>query len=198
MPPRNAGPAAPNFEDASAQLAVAVRGLVGLQAQLMRSAADSDVNIGQSIYQPLPPSEELTTQETDNTVDDSHRIPATSKDRSAMSSEYVFDSDDTDYDHLDPRHDTVRDDGHHDATSNRADQLSTWHRAQGRSIRNLERQLPADDYMNTSSPAEQHAHRKAHPLTLNGSLNVAGTSALDSLRLAQCSRVPTSVHYPIS
>ena len=32
--------------------------------------------------------------------------------------------------------------------------------------------------MNTSSPAEQHAHRKVHPLTLNGSLNEADTSAL--------------------
>ena len=111
MPPRNADPAAPNFKDAFAQLAVAVRGLLGsqAQAQLMRSAAGSDVNIGQSIYQP---SEELTA------------------------------------------------------------------RAQCRSIRSFEEQLPADGYMNTSSPTEQHAHRKAHPLTLNGSLNEADTSAL--------------------
>ena len=56
-----ADPAAPNFKDALTQLAVAVRGLVGsqAQAQLMRAATGSDVNIGQSIYQP---SKELTAQ----------------------------------------------------------------------------------------------------------------------------------------
>ena len=61
MPSRNADPAAPNFKDAFAQLAVAVRGLLGpqAQAQLMRSTAGSDVNIGQPIYQP---SEELTAR----------------------------------------------------------------------------------------------------------------------------------------
>ena len=51
MPPRNADPAAPapNLEDALAQLAVAVVGLVGSQAQFMRSAADADPNIGRLV-----------------------------------------------------------------------------------------------------------------------------------------------------
>ena len=52
-------PATPNLKDALTQLTVAVRGLLGSQAhaQLMRAATGSDVNIGQSIYQP---SKELT------------------------------------------------------------------------------------------------------------------------------------------
>jgi hypothetical protein len=167
MPPRNADPATPNLEDTLAQLAVAVLGLVGSQAQFMRSAADADLNIGLSISTPLLLSEELDAQEIDNTVDDSHRngIPAASRDyRPSMPSDYVFDLGDTDYDHLDPRHGTAWGLGHHDATSDRADQLSTWHRARGRNIRNLERQLPADGYMNTSSsPADQQLQWKAHP-----------------------------------
>ena len=45
---------APNFKEAFAQLAETVREIVGAQAQaqLMRLFTDSDVNIGQSIYQP--------------------------------------------------------------------------------------------------------------------------------------------------
>ena len=36
----------------------------------------------------------------------------------------------------------------------------------------LEKQLPADGYMNTfNKPAEQHGQWEAHPLTLTGSLN---------------------------
>ena len=76
MTSRNdADPTAPNFKEAFAQLAETVRELVGsqAQAQLMRLFADSDVNIGQSRYQP---SEELIVREI---VDKSHRIPANSK-----------------------------------------------------------------------------------------------------------------------
>ena len=56
-----ADPAVPNLKDALTQLTVAVRELVGSQAhaQLMRAATGSDVNTGQSIYQP---SKELTAQ----------------------------------------------------------------------------------------------------------------------------------------
>ena len=48
MPPRNAAEA-PNFEQAFAELAVAVRGLLGSQTQFMRSAAEADPSIGTSL-----------------------------------------------------------------------------------------------------------------------------------------------------
>ena len=101
MPPRNAADPAPNLEDALAQLEVAVHGLVGSQAQFMRSAADADANIGLSISQPLLLSEELAAREIDNTVDDGHRngIPAAFRDyRPAMPHDYVDNPHDDDYD----------------------------------------------------------------------------------------------------
>ena len=66
MPPRNAAEA-PNFEQAFAELALALHGLVGPQTQFMRSAAEADPSIGTSLSTPLLPSEvlvhrKLTTQ----------------------------------------------------------------------------------------------------------------------------------------
>ena len=43
-----ADPAAPNMQEAFAQLTVAMHGLVGSQSQFMRSAADADPSIGTS------------------------------------------------------------------------------------------------------------------------------------------------------
>ena len=81
MPPRNAAEA-PNFEQAFAELAVAVRGLLGSQTQFMRSAAEADPSIGTSLSTPLLPSEELDAQAIDNTVEDDHRngLPAARRD----------------------------------------------------------------------------------------------------------------------
>ena len=58
----------------------------------------------------------------------------------------------------------------------RADRLQSWHRNRGRGIKQLEKQLPADGYMNTVTPTVAHPDRQhdqweGHPLTLQGSLN---------------------------
>ena len=100
MPPRNAAEA-PNFEQAFAELAVAVRGLLGSQTQFMRSAAEADPSIGTSLSTPLLPSEELEARAIDNTVEDDHRngLPAARQDhRPLMPDDYVYDPDDDDYD----------------------------------------------------------------------------------------------------
>ena len=174
MPPRNAAEA-PNFEQAFAELAVAVRGLLGSQTQFMRSAAEADPSIGTSLSTPLLPSEELDAQAIDNTVEDDHRngLPAARRDhRPLMPDDYVYDPDDDDYDPDDHRHGTDWGHGHDEVTLERADQLSSWHRTRGRNIRSLDRLLPADGYMNTSSsPVDQQLQWKAHPLTLKGTLN---------------------------
>ena len=73
MPPRTGDPAVPNYEQSIAELAVAVRVLMGSQAQFMRSAASADPCIGISLSTPLLPSEELDAQAIDNTVEDGHR-----------------------------------------------------------------------------------------------------------------------------
>ena len=150
MPPRNAAEA-PNFEQAFAELAVAVRGLLGSQTQFMRSAAEADPSIGTSLSTPLLPSEELEAQAIDNTVENNHRngLPAARRDlRPLMPDDYVDDPDDTDYDPDDHRHGTVWGHGHDEVTLDRADQLSSWHRTRGRNIRSLGRLLPADGYTN--------------------------------------------------
>ena len=59
MPPRTGDPAVPNYEQSFAELAVAVRVLMGSQAQFMRSAASADPFIGISLSTPLLHSEEL-------------------------------------------------------------------------------------------------------------------------------------------
>ena len=126
MPPRNAAEA-PNFEQAFAELAVALRGLLGSQTQFMRSAAEADPSIGTSLSTPLLPSEELEAQEIDNTVEDDHRngLPADRRDhRPLMLDDYVYDPDDDDYDPDDHRHGTDWGHGHDGVTLERADQLS--------------------------------------------------------------------------
>ena len=147
MPPRNGDPAAPNYEQAFAELAVAVRGLMGPQSQFMRSAAEADPSIGTSLSTPLLPSEELDAQAIVNTVEDDHRngLPAVRRDhRPLIPDDYADDPDDTDYDPDDHRHGTVWGHGHDEVTLERADQLSSWHRTRGRNIRSLDRLLPAD------------------------------------------------------
>ena len=126
-----ADPAAPNYQEAFAQLAVAMHGLVGSQTQFIRSAADADPSIGTSLSTPLLPSEVLEAQEIDNTVEDNHRngLPAARRDhRPLMPNDYVFDPDDNDYDATDHRHGTDWGHGHDEVTLERADQLSAWQR----------------------------------------------------------------------
>ena len=170
-----AASAAPNLEEALAQLAVAMQGLVGSQQQFMRSASDADPNIGTSLATPLLPSEVLEAQEIDNTVEDKHRngLPAALRDlRPLMPHDYVPDPDDSDYDSTDHRHGIDYGHGHHESTQERADNLSTYHRTRGRNIRSLAGLLPADGYMNPSSSIiDQQRQWKAHPLTLKGTLN---------------------------
>ena len=160
MPPRNGDPAVADFTQAFADLAVSVRVLLGTQASFMRSAASADPCIGASVSTPLLHSEALDAQTIDNTVDDSHRngLPATLRDhRPLIPADLVTDPGDKDYDATDHRLSVEYGrGGHDDATSDRADQLSSWHRTRGRNIRSLDRLLPADGYMNTfSSPVDQ-------------------------------------------
>ena len=58
-----AASAAPNLEEALAQLAVAMQGLVGSQQQFMRSASDADPNIGTSLATPLLDSEAVVAHD---------------------------------------------------------------------------------------------------------------------------------------
>jgi len=181
MPPRNAADPAPDMEavlalmaNNSALLTAAVASLATSQASFMRSAADADANIGLSKSHSLLLAEEIAAREIDNIVDDAHRsgLPAALRDLTpSMPSDYVSDPRDVDYDAGDIRHGTVWGLGHDDATTERADALTAWHRTRGRNIRTPEKQLPADGYMNTSSPVEQLAQWEGHPLTSTGSLN---------------------------
>ena len=175
MPPRNGDPAVADFTQAFADLAVSVRVLLGTQASSMRSAASADPCIGASISTPLLHSEALDAQTIDNTVDDSHRngLPATLRDhRPLIPADLVTDPSDKDYDATDARLIVDYGHGHDDAILERKDSLSNWHRTRGRSIKALDRLLPADGYMNTcSSVVDQQLQWKAHPLTLKGTLN---------------------------
>ena len=159
----------------NALLTVAMASFATSQSSFMRSAADADANIGLSISHPLLLSEELAARDIDNTVDDSPRNGMAAADRDlrpSMPRDYVYDTDDDDYDSLDPRHGTDWGLGHHEYSTDRADRLTAWHRTRGRNIRAPERQLPADGYMSTfSSPVDQLAQWKGHPLALTGSLN---------------------------
>jgi len=85
-----ANPASPNLKDALTQLSVAVRELVGSQAhaQLMRAATGSDVNAGQSIYQP---SKEPTAQTQSRNILSSEEQPPTDR---YMNVTTVLDNDD--------------------------------------------------------------------------------------------------------
>ena len=62
--------------------------------------------------------------------------------------------------------------GHTPYSIEQRDTLAAYHRDRGRNTRKLEKQLPADGYMSTSSnAAEQLIQWQAHPLTLTGPLN---------------------------
>ena len=177
MPPR-AGAAAPIIEEQTAQLLLqmamssqhltdAVALLATSQAPCMRSAADADVNIGLSKSQPFVHHELFAAQRVGNTVTDQHRSGLSTTARDARPRP----PDDCDPDDAtDPRHGTFGA-GHDDATPERAGALNAFHRERGRAIRTLEKQLPADGYMNTCTTLDQQQSQwSAHPLTLFGSL----------------------------
>ena len=86
--------------------------------------------------------------------------------------DYTSDPNDANYDVTDVRHDIVYGAGHDDATTERADELTVYHRNRGREIMMLEKQLPADGFVNTfTTTADQLDQWEAYPLTLTGSLN---------------------------
>ena len=174
MPPRPAGrgggdPLTPDdliqvvfqMAQSSQQLTLAVASLATSQASFMRSAADADVNIGLSKSQPLLDSEIASAKVIDNTVDDDHRngLPAFERDTTPrVPPDLVTDIHADDYDVTDYRHGLDYGAGHHEATPERADALNAFHRERGRNIRMLEKQLPADGYMNTfKDPAQQQS-----------------------------------------
>ena len=186
MPPRPAGGGGPPTQEdmnqlllqmaqSSQQLSGAVTSLATSQAPFMRSAADADVNIGLSKSHPLLYVEEIAAREIDNTVDDKNRsgLSAALRDtRAAAPADYISDVNDPGYDATDARHTITYGAGHHDATTERAGALTAWHRNRGRNIRILEKQLPADGYMNTFTvTADSLKQWEGHPLTLTGSLN---------------------------
>ena len=189
MPPRPAGGAPMSQDDINAhmlqmaqssqQLTDAVTSLTSSQASFLRSAADADVNIGLSKSHSLLAVEIVDARTIDNTVNDDHRsgLPAALRDlRPIQPADRVTDTTSVDYGALDIRHAITYGAGHHDATTERADALTAWHRNRGRNIRMLKKQLPADGYMNTVTPTVAHPNRRlhqweGHPLTLTGSLN---------------------------
>ena len=152
MPPRPAGGGGPPTQDdtnelllqmaqSSQQLSVAVAAIATSQASFMRSAADVDANIGLSKSHSLLLVEQIAACEIDNTMDDYHRsgLPAALRDlRPSQPSDYVSDRRDSDYDPLDTRHGTDWGAGHDDATTERADALTAYHRTRGRNIRTSE------------------------------------------------------------
>ena len=186
MPPRLAGGGGPPKEEQTAQLLLqmaqssqrltdAGASLATSQAFFMRSAADADVNIGLSKSHPYVHVEKIAARRIDNTVDDNNRsgLPTALRDtRPRALVDYVSDVRDPEYDVTDPRHANDYGAGHDDATTERADALTAFHRDRGRNITMLEKQLPADGYMNTfTTTAGQLDQWEAHPLALTGSLN---------------------------
>ena len=183
MPPRNAAGGDPPLDmeavllqmaNNSAQLTAAVASLATLQASFMRSAADADANIGLSKSHSLLPVEVLSAKEVDSTVDDDNRsgLPAASRDLNPLPpDDYIGDSRATGYNAADPRHSNTYGPEHHEYTTERADALTAWRRTRGRGIRMLEKQLPADGYMNTFKDVAALKQWEGHPLTLTGSLN---------------------------
>ena len=163
----------------SQQLTDAVTSLTSSQASFLRSAADADVNIGLSKSHSLLLVEQVDACKIDNTVDGDHRsgLPTALRDlRPSKPPDLVSDTSSPDYDATEVRHAITYGADHDDATTERADALTAWHRARGRNIRMLEKQLPAGGYMNTATPTvaqpnRQHNQWEGHPLTLTGSLN---------------------------
>ena len=107
-------------------------------------------------------------------MDDKNRngLPASARDTTpAPPPDFVSDPRSSGYNPRDSRHANTYGLGHDHATPERTDSLNAFHRKRGREIRTLEKQLPADGYMNTfTSSAEQQQQWEAHPLTLTGSL----------------------------
>ena len=163
-----------SMAESSRLLTNAVANLATSQASFMRSAADADANIGLSKAHPFIPSELAQARAIDNTVDNDNRtgLPNSARDtKLAPPDDYVSDPRDPGYDASDPRHAIGYGLGHDDYTLERSDQLHAFHRERGRTIRVLEKTLPADGYMNSvGSVAEQQRQREAHPLTLTGTL----------------------------
>ena len=189
MPPRAAGGTPMSQDDinqlilqmaqSSQQLTAAVASLTSSQSSFMRSAADADANIGLPKVHSLLNVELIAAQQIDNTVSNLNRSgrPAALRDTNPKPPDgYNGVLGSTGYDPLDPRHANTYGAEHHDATTERADELTAWHRNRGREIRQLEKQLPADGYMNTVTPTvvqlnRQHNQWEGHLLTLTGSLN---------------------------
>ena len=189
MPPRPAGGAPMSQDDinqlilqmaqSSQQLTAAVASLTSSQSSFMRSAADADANIGLSKAHSLLNVELIAAQQIDNTVSNLNRsgLPAALRDTNPKPPDgYNGVQGSPGHVPLDPRHANTYGLEHHDATTERADELTAWHRNRGREIRQLEKQLPADGYMNTVTPTvaqpnRQHNQWEGHPLTLTGSLN---------------------------
>ena len=143
----------------SQQLSDTVPGLTSSQSSFMRSAAGADANIALSKSHSLLPVEIV-----DNTVNDDHRNgpPASLRDlRAKAPDDYngVVGSDG--YDTADPRHAIATTYGaeHDDFAEDRSNRLQSWHRNRGRGIRQLEKQSPADGYMNTVTPTVAHPDR---------------------------------------
>ena len=155
--------------------------LTASQSSFMRSAADVDPNIGTSKAHPFLPIELDDVRTIDNTVSNDHRsgLSAPLRDlRIKAPGDYNGVVDSKGYDATDPRHAIAATygAGHDDFTDDRADRLQSWHRNRGREIKYLEKQLPADGYMNTVTPTVAHPDCKhdqweGHPLTLQGSLD---------------------------
>ena len=129
----------------------------------MRSSADADTNIGLSKAHSLLPIEIVDVSTVDSTVNNDYRsgLPPALRDlRPSQPADLVTDRTRVDYDATDIRHATTYGAGHDDATDDRADRLQSRHRNRGREIRHLEKQLPADGYMNTVTPTVVHPDRQ--------------------------------------
>ena len=101
-------------------------------------------------------------------------LPQAARDtRPLAPDDYISDTNDPRYYATGPRHMVATYGlGHADTSVEQRDAIAAYHRDRGRTIRMLEKQLPADGYMNTfTEPADQINQWQAHPLTLTGSLN---------------------------
>ena len=168
MPPRPAGGGGPLSEEQMAQLltqmaqsserlTTAVASLADSQTSFMRSAADADVNIGLSKSHPYILTELPVVHKIDNSVDNSNRsgLPQSARDtRPPIPDDYVSDAKAKGYDPTFPIH--MYGAGHTDTSVEQRDAIVAYHRDRGRTIRMLEKQLPADGYMNTfTEPADK-------------------------------------------
>ena len=141
---------------ASASLNTAMAGRVGSNAQFMRSAADSDSSIvGASRSQSFLPSELRAAKAIGSIVDQDHRSGLPPRDRDinplqpdARTLAAIAGN---------PGHPlhgvTTFGLGHDEQTPGRIDDINAYHRARGREMRILERQLPDDGYINAKSDA---------------------------------------------